>query len=53
VFTDIAVVDVTDTGFVVRELLPEISVDQLRARTGAPFTLAQDFKPLVVPALPA
>lgn len=52
VFTDIAVVDVTDTGFVVRELLPDISVDQLRARTGAPFTLAADFKPLVVPPLP-
>lgn len=53
VFTDIAVVDVTDTGFVVRELLAEISVDQLRARTGAPFTLAPDFRPLVVPPLPA
>lgn len=53
VFTDIAVVDVTDTGFVVRELLAEVSVDQLRARTGAPFTLAADFKPLFVPPLPA
>jgi 3-oxoadipate CoA-transferase beta subunit len=53
VFTDIAVVDVTVSGFVVRELLAEVSVDQLRARTGAPFTLAADFKPLVVPPLPA
>ncbi|MBX3499005.1 MAG: 3-oxoacid CoA-transferase subunit B [Alphaproteobacteria bacterium] len=53
VFTDIAVVDVTDAGFVVRELLAEISVEQLRARTGAPFTLAADFRPLVVPPLAA
>ena len=53
VFTDIAVVDVTDTGFVVRELLPDVSVVHLRARTGAPFTLAADFRPLVVPTLPA
>jgi 3-oxoadipate CoA-transferase beta subunit len=53
IFTDIAVVDVTASGFVLRELLAEVSVDQLRARTGAPFTLAADFKPLIVPTLPA
>lgn len=53
IFTDIAVVDVADGGFVVRELLADVSVDQLRARTGAPFALAADFKPLVVPPLPA
>jgi 3-oxoadipate CoA-transferase beta subunit len=53
VFTDIAVIDVTDSGFVVRELLADVSIDQLRARTGAPFTLAPDFKPLMVPSLPA
>ncbi|MBM3619639.1 MAG: 3-oxoacid CoA-transferase subunit B [Alphaproteobacteria bacterium] len=53
VFTDIAVVDITAAGFVVRELLADVSVDQLRARTGAPFSLAPDFKPLLVPPLPA
>lgn len=53
VFTDIAVIDVGPLGFVVRELLPDVSVDQLRARTAAPFTLAPDFKPLIVPSLPA
>lgn len=53
VFTDIAVVDVGDAGFVVRELLADVSVEQLRARTGAPFTLAADFRLLVVPPLPA
>lgn len=53
VYTDIAVVDVTAAGFVARELIPDVSADELRARTGAPIALAPDCRPLAAPALPA
>ncbi|MCW5747747.1 MAG: 3-oxoacid CoA-transferase subunit B [Alphaproteobacteria bacterium] len=53
VYTDIAVVDVTEAGFVARELVPDVSADDLRARTGAPIALAPDCRPLAAPALPA
>jgi 3-oxoadipate CoA-transferase, beta subunit len=36
VFTNLAVVDVTAEGFVVRELAPGITLDMVQARTGAP-----------------
>lgn len=42
VYTDLAVVDVTDQGFVVREVLEGLSRDDLAARTGAPVTFAPD-----------
>ena len=51
IFTDIAVVDVTPEGFVLREALESISTDELHARTGAPITIAADFRPLAVPVL--
>lgn len=51
VFTDIAVVEVTEQGFVARELLASVSADDLRARTGAPIALAPDCRPLVAPPL--
>jgi 3-oxoadipate CoA-transferase beta subunit len=51
IYTDIAVVDVTAQGFVARELLADVSAEDLRARTGAPIKLAADCRPLVVPAL--
>jgi 3-oxoadipate CoA-transferase, beta subunit len=38
VFTDLAVVDICDRGFVVIELAPGISLDHVRAHTGAPIT---------------
>jgi 3-oxoacid CoA-transferase subunit B len=44
VITDLAVVDVTDAGLVLRELAPGVTVDEVRAATGAP---------LEVPAEPA
>ena len=37
VITDLAVFDVTPTGLVLRELAPDVALDQLRAVTGAPF----------------
>ena len=36
VITDLAVLDVTPHGFVLRELAPGVTVDELRAATGAP-----------------
>jgi 3-oxoacid CoA-transferase subunit B len=44
IITDLAVVDVTDEGLVLRELAPGVTVDEVRAATGAP---------LQVPAEPA
>jgi len=44
VITDLAVVDVTGAGFVLRELAPDVSLDQVRESTGAP--LAVDGEPL-------
>jgi 3-oxoadipate CoA-transferase beta subunit len=51
VFTDIAVVDVTKDGFLVREILPGVSRQDLQARTGAPLAFAPDCRDLDVPEL--
>ncbi len=51
VYTDLAVIDVTADGFVVRELLAGMSLEALRARTGAAITPAPGCRPLVAPAL--
>ena len=51
VYTDIAVIDVTSAGLLVREMLGDLSEDDLRARTGAPLTFAPDCRPLVAPAI--
>ena len=50
VYTDLAVVDVTPQGFVVREMV-EISREELQAKTGAPLAFAPDCKPLTAPAI--
>jgi 3-oxoadipate CoA-transferase, beta subunit len=54
IYTDMAVVDVTPSGMVVREMLDSLSETDLRARTGAPLAFAPDCRPLVTPdiALP-
>ena len=49
IFTDIAVVDVMADGFVVREMLPSLSADELRARAGATIALAHDCQELNAP----
>jgi 3-oxoadipate CoA-transferase beta subunit len=50
VYTDLAVVDVTPQGFVVREMV-EISRDELQAKTGAKLAFAPDCKTLIAPSI--
>ena len=40
IITDLAVIDVTDEGLVLREVVDGVSVDDVRAATGAPFTVS-------------
>jgi 3-oxoadipate CoA-transferase beta subunit len=51
VYTDLAVVDITPSGMVVRDMLDGLDPAELQARTGAPLTFAPDLKPLRVPAI--
>jgi 3-oxoadipate CoA-transferase beta subunit len=53
IYTDIAVIDVTPEGFVAGELLQDVSIEELRARTGAPVSLPADCRPLTAPPLAA
>jgi 3-oxoadipate CoA-transferase, beta subunit len=54
IYTDLAVIEVTAAGMVVREMLAGLSEAELRACTGAPLVFAPDCRPLVTPdiALP-
>jgi 3-oxoadipate CoA-transferase beta subunit len=52
VYTDLAVVEVAPTGFLVREILEGIERSELQARTGAPLAFAPDCRPLAAPPLP-
>jgi 3-oxoacid CoA-transferase subunit B len=40
IITDLAVMDVTDAGLVLRELAPGVTEDEVRAATGPDFTVA-------------
>jgi 3-oxoacid CoA-transferase subunit B len=42
IITDLAVLDVTDDGLVLRELAPDVTLQQVREATGAPFTVELD-----------
>ena len=53
VFTDIAVVDVTSSGFLVREIVAGVSRDDVQARTGARLSFAADCATLAAPLLDA
>ncbi|KAI8689646.1 Succinyl-CoA:3-ketoacid-coenzyme A transferase [Fusarium sp. Ph1] len=48
IITDIAVFDCTPNGLVLKELVDEVSVDELKSLTDAPFEIADDFKPYEV-----
>ncbi|WP_225234654.1 CoA transferase subunit B [Klenkia terrae] len=49
VITDLAVVDVTDGGFVLRETAPGVTADEVVAATGAPLTVADDVREMQLP----
>lgn len=51
IYTSLAVVDIDDGKFVLREKLPEISLAELQAVTGAPLHVDLVIKELVVPIL--
>lgn len=51
VYTDLAVIDVAPSGFLVRELLAGLSQEDLQSRTGRPLAFAQDCGQLTVPEL--
>jgi 3-oxoacid CoA-transferase subunit B len=42
IITDLAVIDVTPAGLVLRETAPGVSVEEIAAATGAPLTVADD-----------
>lgn len=49
VYTDLAVVDVTADGFLVREMVDGLGKEELAAKTGAPFEIAADCVSLTAP----
>ncbi len=42
IITDLAVLDVTDAGLVLRELAPGVTVDEVRAATGVPLIVESE-----------
>jgi 3-oxoacid CoA-transferase subunit B len=50
VITDLAVLDVTPTGLVLRETAPGVTVDQIRAATEPSFAVAADLRVMELPA---
>jgi 3-oxoacid CoA-transferase subunit B len=50
VITDLAVIDVTDDGLVLRELAPGVTVEQVRAGTGAVLTVPEEIATVDPPA---
>jgi len=42
IITDLAVMDVTDDGLVLRELAPGVTLDEVRTATGPDFTVELD-----------
>ncbi len=49
IYTNLAVIDVTPQGLVVRELVPDLDLAALQARTEAPLSLAPDCRSLSAP----
>jgi 3-oxoadipate CoA-transferase beta subunit len=51
IYTDLAVIDVTPEGLVVREMVDDIDFSKLQAKTEAPLRQAPDMLPLRAPAV--
>jgi 3-oxoadipate CoA-transferase beta subunit len=51
VYTSLAVIDIENGRFVLREKLPSLSVDELQAMTGAPMRVPAGLADLIVPEL--
>jgi 3-oxoacid CoA-transferase B subunit len=51
IYTDLAVIDVTREGLLVREIVDDIDLAGLQAKTEAPLAAAPDLKPLRAPAV--
>lgn len=51
VVTDLAVISITEQGFVVEEMLEGMTPDELQAKTGASLTFAPGLKAIEVPAV--
>ena len=51
IYTDLAVIDVTPDGLVLREIADDIELTQLQAKTEARLRPAPDLKPLRAPAV--
>jgi 3-oxoadipate CoA-transferase, beta subunit len=51
VYTDLAVIDITPEGMVVREMLEGMNETDLRERTGAPLAFAPDCRSLAAPPI--
>lgn len=49
VYTNLAVIDVTEEGLLVREMLPGMTLGDLQAATEPPLKLANDWRPLDAP----
>jgi len=50
IYTDLAVIDVTPDGLVLREFAPGLDVKTVQSRTEAPLRVAPDCKEMNVPA---
>jgi 3-oxoacid CoA-transferase subunit B len=50
IITDLAVIDITDEGLVLRETAPGLTPDEITAATGAPLTVTDDLTEMRLPA---
>lgn len=51
IYTNLAVLDITQEGMVVREMVDGMTIERLRAVTEPPLTLANDWRPLAPPSV--